>query len=175
LRDVDNPFFNSRPGVVLYENWKVHTPLHGDVGWQYFDFMYVDGPDAVSKVCGNPAVLEFAAEWSSLWGVKPDATDDQSMNYHVFRCEEIAGPIVPERSEWCVFLPYEPRADAPSRDYDEYLRETDNPFFNSDAVPELISDANWRLVEDVVGHEPWTALDLMFARGAAGWGRSGAH
>jgi hypothetical protein len=64
-----------------------------------------------------------------------------------------------------MFLPYVPRADAAARNYDEYLREIDNPFFNSDAVPEVVTDANWRKVRELVGTEWWTDFDLMFIEG----------
>ena len=109
----------------------------------------------------------FAADWTRQWGKDPDPTIDQAVNYHVSVCTEIAGPIVPQRTPWCLFLPYPPREDAAERGYDEYLREVDNPFFNSADVPELISDANWRKVSNAVGDEWWTDFDLMFIDGPA--------
>jgi hypothetical protein len=165
LRRVDNPFFNAVPGIALYENWRVHAPILGTPDYNYVDLMYLDGPDALDAMWSNPSVLEFAANWTREWGRVPDPRTDQSVNYHVAICEEIAGPIVPRRTPWCMFLPYVPRADAAALNYDEYLRETDNPFFNSSAVPEVVSDANWRKVRDSVGSEWWTDFDLMFIEG----------
>jgi len=161
LRTVDNPFFNGVPGVVRYENWKVQAPLLGTPDYAYFDLMYVDGHAAIERVWSNPAVAEFAAEWTRRWGQVPDPTVDQAVNYRVTVCEEIAGPIVPQRTDWGLFFPYVPRADAAELGYDEYLREIDNPFFNSDVVPEVVSDANWRKIRNAVGHEWWTDFDLM--------------
>jgi hypothetical protein len=167
LRAVDNPFFNSVPGIVRYENWRVHAPLLGTPDYTHFDLMYVEDEAAVERVWSNPVVAEFAANWTRQWGRVSDPTVNQAVNYHVTVCREIAGPIVPRRTNWCLFLPYVPRADAAQRGYDEYLREVDNPFFNSAAVPEVISDANWRKVTDVIGQEWWTDFDLMFIEGPA--------
>jgi hypothetical protein len=163
LRKVDNPFFNRVPGIVRYENWKVHTALVNTPDYAYFDLMYVESPAAVDRVWADPAVVAFAADWTRQWGKVPDPAVDQAVNYHVTLCDEIAGPIVPKRTPWCLFLPYVPRADAAKLGYDEYLREIDNPFFNSDVVPEVVSDANWRKVGDLVGQEWWTDFDLMRA------------
>jgi hypothetical protein len=174
LREVDNPFFNSVPEIVRYENWKVAERLVGSIPWDYFDLMYVESPESAQRIWTNPDVQRFADGWFELWGVDPKS-EDWSVNVHIFLCEEVAGPIVPERSEHCLFIQYARRADAESRDYDTYLREEDNPFFNSAQVPELISDANWHVVEDVVGHEEWTDFDLMFVPGPDGWERFTAN
>ena len=165
LRAVDNPFFNSVPGITRYENWKVHTPILNEPHYAYFDLMYIDSREAVAKVWGNSGVHEFAREWTRQWGIVADPDSDQAVNYRIAVCEEIAGPIVPRRTEWCMFFPYVRRDDAVARGYDAYLREIDNPFFNSAAVPEVVSDANWRKVHDVVGAEPWTDFDLMVIDG----------
>jgi hypothetical protein len=167
LRSVDNPFFNSVPGIALYENWKVHTPLLGTPDYTYFDLMYIDTAIGIEGVWSNPKVAAFAADWTRQWGKVADPNVDQSVNYTVTICEEIAGPIVPKRTNWCLFLPYVPRADALARGYDEYLREIDNPFFNSDVVPEVLSDANWRKRSCAVGNEWWTDFDLMFVENPA--------
>jgi hypothetical protein len=165
LRSTDNPFFNSVPGILLYENWKVHAPILGKPDYAYFDLMYLDGNAAIERVWSNPKVIDFATEWTRQWGKVPDPTVDQSVNYHVVICDEIAGPITPRRTSWCMFLPYVPRADAVALGYDKYLLEIDNPFFNSDVVPEVVSDANWRKRSEVVGREWWTDFDLMFIEG----------
>jgi hypothetical protein len=165
LRAVDNPFFNGIPGIARYENWKVHTPILGQPDYTYFDLMYIESKEAIEKVWTNPELQEFAAEWTRLWGIVGDPTIDQAVNYHVSICEEIAGPIVPKRTEWALFFPYVRRDDAVERGYDAYLRDIDNPFFNSADVPEVVSDANWRKSSEVVGSEWWTDFDLMMIDG----------
>lgn len=165
LRAVDNPFFNGIPGIARYENWKVHSTILGSFPFTYFDLMYIESREAIQQVWTNPDLLEFAADWTRQWGIVGDPTVDQAVNYHVVICEEVAGPKDGRRSEWCMFFPYTRRADADARGYDEYLRTVDNPFFNSDAVPEVISDANWRKTEEVVGSEPFTDFDLMIVDG----------
>jgi hypothetical protein len=165
LRTIDNPFFNAIPGITLYENWKVHAPILGKPDYSYFDLMYLDGHAAIERVWSNPEVAEFAANWTRQWGKVANPSVDQAVNYHVVVCEEIAGPIVARRTPWCMFLPYVPRDDAAALGYDDYLRQIDNPFFNSDVVPEIVSDANWRKVSEPVGQEWWTDFDLMFVEG----------
>ena len=165
LRAVDNPFFNAIPGIVRYENWKVHTPVLNTLPFAYFDLMYIHGREGIDKVWGNQELLEFAREWTRLWGIVPDPDIDQSPNYHVVICEEIAGPIVPRRTEWALFAPYIRRDDAAARNYDTYLRDVDNPFFNSAAVPQVVSDANWHKTSEVVGTESWSDFDLMLFDG----------
>lgn len=161
LKTVGNPFYNGVTGVVLYENWVVRDSILGDADYTHLDFMYVESRESVEQIWKHPDVVRFSADWSRMWGQTPDAEDDQSANYHMVVCEEIAGPKLPRRTDWCLFLPYVPRSDALSRNYDAYLREIDNPFFNSDIVPEVVSDANWRKTRDLVGSEWWTDLDLM--------------
>lgn len=165
LRAVDNPFFNSIPGIVRYENWKVHSPILNELSFAYFDLMYIDGRAGIDRVWGNQELIEFARNWTRLWGIVPDPDVDQSPNYHIVTCEEIAGPIVPRRTEWALFAPYVRRDDAAARDYHTYLREVDNPFFNSAAVPQVVSDANWQKTGEVVGSEWWSDFDLMFFDG----------
>lgn len=167
LRAVDNPFFNSVPGVVRYENWKVHANKNGVASFTYFDLMYVDGEAGAAKVWGNADVVEFAAAWSERWGRDPRA-DDQQINYHIVQCKELAGQKFDIRSDWCILLSYVRRADADERGYDAYLREVDNAFFNSDEVPELTTSSNWVRTADVVGTEWWTDFDLMFVDGPDG-------
>ena len=165
LRSVDNPFFNGVPGIARYENWKVHANILNELPFTYFDLMYLEGHEAIEKVWTNQNLLDFAAEWTRLWGIVGDPTVDQAVNYRVHIFEEVAGPKVPTRTEWCLFFPYTRVPDAAARDYDTYLREVDNPFFNSDDVPEIISDANWTKVRNVVGGEDFTDFDLMIVDG----------
>lgn len=90
LRDVDNPFFNSQPGIKEYVNWKVTENTVGEVGFPYFDlFVLEDGADFAS-VFGNPAVAEFAANWVKRWGVAPDG--EAAENYKGGMAAIVAAP-----------------------------------------------------------------------------------
>jgi hypothetical protein len=177
LREVANPFFNSQPDILRYENWKVCEQLNGGWGWDYFDLAYVADRESSlahvadressERVQNSEPVAEFVNGWRGRWLDK----SDRPHPYHIVLCTEIAGPITPQRTSYCLFLPYSPREHARDEGYDEYLREIDNPFFNSDAVPEVVSDANWMAVEHVIGDEGWTDFDLMFVNGPDGWER----
>ena len=167
LRAVDNPFFNAVPGIVRYENWKIHANKSGVQSFTYFDLMYIEGEAAIEKIWGNPAVAAFVEEWSEQWGRDPRAVDQQ-VNYHIVLCKELAGQRFDVRSEWAIFLAYVRAPDAAARGYEAYLRDVDNPFFNSDEVPELTTSSNWWRTSDVVGTEWWTDFDLMFVDGPDG-------
>ena len=105
LRAVDNPFFNAVPGVVRYENWKIHENKSGVQSFTYFDLMYIDGEDAAEKIWGNLDVAAFVRGWSEQWGRDPRAVDQQ-VNYHIVLCKELAGQKFGVRSEWAIFLSY---------------------------------------------------------------------
>ncbi len=93
LRDVDNPFFNSRAGVKHYTNWRVVEPKVGSPSFTHFDLLYVEDMDGFEAVFGDEAVAEFAKGWVRKWGKIPDpGLPDQSENYHAYLCEEVAGP-----------------------------------------------------------------------------------
>ena len=170
LRAVDNPFFNSQPGIVRYENWKVHRNINGVASFQYVDFMHIESEASIEQIWTNPAILDFAQKWTEKWGRVPQAVDQQ-VNYHVVLCEEIAGNKFPTRTEWAALIPYVRQDDASARGYEEYVREIDNPFFNSDEVPELLTSSNWLRTKDIVGTEWWTDFDLMFFDGPDGLDR----
>lgn len=170
VREVDNPLFMSIPGIAWYESWKVHSRKNGWSSFAYFDTMYIESKEALEQVWGNETLKEFAHQWTLRWGRAPQHPD-LSVNYHVVVCEEIAGQKLDRRSEWCVILNYVPRADAAALGYDEYLREVDNPFFNSDEVPEIITSSNWRRTQDVLGTEWWSDFDLMLVDGPDGYER----
>lgn len=167
LRAVDNPFFNAQPGIVRYENWKVHANKNGVASFTYLDLMYIEGEQVVEQIWGNPAIADFAQQWTDKWGRVPQAVDQQ-VNYHIVQCTELAGQKFATRSEWAIFLPYARPDDAAERGYHPYLREIDNPFFNSDEVPELLTSSNWLRTRDIVGTEWWTDFDLMFIEGPDG-------
>jgi hypothetical protein len=89
LRSVDNPFFNAVRGIAHYSNWKVDRVLWGTVGFTHFDYMRLD-PAYADEVWSNPAVTEFAANWTRTWGAEPDAAD-LSVNYHSYRLRRVSG------------------------------------------------------------------------------------
>lgn len=93
LRAVDNPFFNSRPAVRHYTNWRVADSKLGSSTFTHFDLLYIDGLDSYEKVFGDQAVESFARGWVRKWGRIPDPDHpDQAQNYQVLLCERIAGP-----------------------------------------------------------------------------------
>jgi len=81
LRDIDNPFFNSVPGILHYSNWEVTSPPTGH--FTHFDFMYLD-PARADSVWTNPDVIAFAGAWTDQWGIDP-ASADLSVNYNSYK------------------------------------------------------------------------------------------
>ena len=72
LERVDNPFFNSRPGVHHYANWRLGQVLSGTApGWDWFDFEGLAAAEDLEAVWFDPALDEFRAEWIRLWGYGP--------------------------------------------------------------------------------------------------------
>ena len=67
LRAEDNPFFNSRPGVAHYSNWKIVDLLGTPLPFSHFDFFGVE-PQAVEQVWFDGPLDEFRAGWVSKWG-----------------------------------------------------------------------------------------------------------
>lgn len=93
LRDVDNPFFNSRPAVRHYTNWRVVEAKVGVQTFTHFDLLEVDGLDGFEKAFGDEKLVEFARNWVRLWGqVQDPDLPDQSVNYQVFLCDQVAAP-----------------------------------------------------------------------------------
>lgn len=82
LRKVDNPFFNSVPGIAHYTNWKVVKGGSEANPWTYFDFLRLEDGVTFETVWGNADLSKFAAGWTKLWGREPDATD-MAINYQV--------------------------------------------------------------------------------------------
>ncbi|QTH20166.1 hypothetical protein HRJ34_17615 [Rhizorhabdus wittichii] len=86
LRSTDNPFFNSRPGIGHYSNWKVAS---GDPGFTHFDILLIApgfGPD---DIWADEPLAAFAADWVRLWGVEP--AGDPALNYHCHIAERSGG------------------------------------------------------------------------------------
>ncbi len=93
LRDVDNPFWNSHPAVKHYANWRIVDQKLGSASFTHFDLLSVEDPDGFETIFGDDAIVAFAKEWVRKWGKVPDPElSDQSVNYHVFLSEQIAGP-----------------------------------------------------------------------------------
>lgn len=86
LRKIDNPFFNSIEKIAEYENWKLIDD--GKESWTHFDLLHPAKGIASQEVFQDPVVAEFAANWSRLWGVYPDA-QDQSVNYQIHILERV--------------------------------------------------------------------------------------
>jgi hypothetical protein len=166
LREVDNPFFNSVEGIVHYTNWKVDRSPVGASPFTHFDLLFVDPDVGVERTFGNPEVQAFASGWNDLWGTHPEGTFADS-GVHVYSCSPIAEPPEVERSENILLLPYTPRPDARDGGYDEFLREVDNPFFNSQ--PEVVSYTNWLVTGSLAGEPRFSDFDLFYVNGADGW------
>jgi hypothetical protein len=93
LRQVDNPFFNSRPAVRRYVNWRVTDSRLGRADFTHFDLLEIEGDGGFDSVFGDAQIVAFARDWVRLWGRTPDPdAPDQSPNYHVYVCEQIAAP-----------------------------------------------------------------------------------
>ena len=92
VREVDNPFFNSVPGIVRYSNWKVVDEKVGKVPFTYYDLMEIEDLDAFEKVWGNKELQAFAHGWTERWSVH--GTDEQyvGINFQVLLGEEFAAP-----------------------------------------------------------------------------------
>lgn len=82
LRKVDNPFFNSVPGIAHYTNWKVVKGGEDVITWTYFDFLRLENGVTLETVWENEDLTKFAAGWTKLWGRAPDAAD-MAVNYQV--------------------------------------------------------------------------------------------
>jgi hypothetical protein len=79
LRETDNPFFNTIPGIAHYSNWKV---LDGaDVPFSHFDLLGLDGPDAVEQVWFNKDLDTFRDGWVAKWGYGGDAPQSPVNGY----------------------------------------------------------------------------------------------
>lgn len=79
LRAVDNPFFNSRPGIAEYSNWKVVGSTAKDLPFTHFDFLGLDGPGMVEAVWFDHPLDEFRRDWVEKWGYAggPPAAENQ--------------------------------------------------------------------------------------------------
>lgn len=90
LRDVDNPFFNSQPGIIRYANWKVCDAKVGTVPFRFFDLIEIPDLDAWTVFQGD-AVQEFAGAWLARWS-EHGADAAPETNFQLVTCEEVAAP-----------------------------------------------------------------------------------
>lgn len=67
LRRVDNPFFNTRPGIAEYANWKV-VESTGPLPFTHFDFLGLTGAAALETVWFDSVLDEFRRGWVAKWG-----------------------------------------------------------------------------------------------------------
>jgi hypothetical protein len=164
LRDIDNPFFNSVPGIVHYENWKIAETVVGEVPYTHFDFLYVENEESLERVWANSELVKFAAGWTEKWGRFPDVPpEEMAKNYSVQLCTQVAAPAESRRTDTLLLLPYTPRADAHDRGYDDWLREVDNPALNRSSA--VVNYSNWRVERPVLGAVDFTDFDAMYVDG----------
>lgn len=93
LRAVDNPFFNGRPTVKHYVNYRIAAPVQGIEDFTHFDILEIEGDGGPESVLGDAIIAEFARDWVRKWGNNPDPdAPDQTVNYRVSLCEPVAAP-----------------------------------------------------------------------------------
>lgn len=93
LREVDNPFFNSRPTVHKYVNYRISGPVQGNENFTHFDILEIEGEGGPNSVLGDEQIAAFARDWVRKWGAVPDPDhSDQVTNYRVSLCETVASP-----------------------------------------------------------------------------------
>lgn len=71
LAAEDNPFFNSIGGILEYQNWAVVAAAGEPAGFDYFDLLYLDGPEALERVWFDPELTRFRKGWVKRWGYGP--------------------------------------------------------------------------------------------------------
>lgn len=92
LRDVDNPFFNSVPGITRYANWKVVDEKIGTVAFTYYDLMEIESLEAFERVWTNERLQEFARGWTERWSIHGTDGEFVGLNYQVVLATEVAAP-----------------------------------------------------------------------------------
>lgn len=162
LRETDNPFFNSVPGVHRYVNWRVASSPVPAVPFGWFDFLELDGRGAVDPVWSNVALQQFAANWTDLWGRVPDA-EDLSINYQVFLCE---GRRTAAGSEtgWMVFRPMfdDGLPDDPRDPWRAAFGRSAGAGRGAAYVVDDACAASWRVMRPVLGTMATPRLDVLF-------------
>lgn len=93
LAQVDNPFFNARPSVRRYVNYRIERSTQGEAGFTHFDLLDIASGADETSVFGDPEIAAFAREWVRLWGAVPDPDAvGQDANYHAHVCRAVAAP-----------------------------------------------------------------------------------
>ncbi|SEB47045.1 hypothetical protein [Rhodococcus jostii] len=91
LREVDNPFIGSVPGVISYANWKIVQNCAGSVGFKYIDLIVVEGDDNPVAIFDTPEVAAFKDRWDEEWGEFGVGAEFWGINSQVVVLEGIAG------------------------------------------------------------------------------------
>ncbi len=92
IAEVDNPFFNSVPGIVRYTNWKVSS-APPDLSYSHFDLLEIENEDAFDAVWNNVDLTNFRQKWRELWGRTP--TEDSPLNSHAYLSSRVSGAPQP--------------------------------------------------------------------------------
>ena len=66
-----------------------------------------------------------------------------------------------------ILLTYKIGEHVNPEEYEEWLRSTDNPFFNS--VPGVKRYANWKVIDEMVGFVGFTHYDLLEIEDSSSW------
>lgn len=105
IRRVDNPFFNTVPGIVRYTNWRI-VEGGGGVPYGYFDILGLHDLASFEQVWLSEKVRAFTAGWRDKWGADPSTDSDQ--NSHVYLCERISA----KGADWADHILFAPGATA---------------------------------------------------------------
>lgn len=108
LRQVDNPFFNTRPGIRHYSNWKVIDGAAAH-GFTHFDFLLLDEGFASARVWEDAPLAAFAADWVRAWGADPDG--EAAANYHCYEARLEGG----DAGTWAERVAIDPEGGAGER------------------------------------------------------------
>lgn len=92
LRRIDNPFFNSRPGIADYANWKV-VESTAPLSFTHFDFLGLTGAAALETVWFDGMLDEFRQGWVQKWGYGAGAPNPTS--HYAYLLEEPRPPRLP--------------------------------------------------------------------------------
>lgn len=92
LVEVDNPFFNSIPGVHHYANWKIGGVFTGaPLPFTHFDFQGLAAPKDLERVWFNPDLDQFRREWIRLWGYGAGGSNPMLANAYLMEVVHRSG------------------------------------------------------------------------------------
>ena len=94
MASEDNPFFNTIGGILEYQNWAVETVSAGNPGFDYFDLLYLDGPDALERMWFDPDLTRFRRGWVARLGAMAPCAGPRSI---AFGWLADRGPAAPSR------------------------------------------------------------------------------